>query len=365
MPDTLLDALIGAFARAADYNSHDQVAPAALFIPDAEREWELLAPRLRERVPLLILGNYNPTKWIGPAIWLRCVHARALSEVATADGMPVFYFPNVSLQDLCAVPHYPHVMQPLADLYYRSVVWVRSDGQPWNIPAFLASLGVATRDDETTRKGLRRALPRLAEMELDELRAGAPWKASDLDLLLGFQPGPSLRELILEGESDALEFKATSRWDVERNVPNPEMERLIWKTVAAFLNSYRGGILLIGVSDNGEIHGIEDDFPVFKEKDRDRDGYEQWLYSKLLSQFGRESILNLRIQFHFIKGKHVCQITVKPSHKPVFVEENGVPKFYLRTGNASNPLNIQETVLYSLQRWGNQSLRELPTIHGE
>jgi len=208
------------------------------------------------------------------------------------------------------------------------------------------------RDDAATRKALRRALPRVAEMEVEALREGAPWKAADFDALLGFPVITSLRELILQRESSALEFKATARWDVRENQKNPEMEKLIWKTVAAFLNSYEGGTLLIGVTDDGELFGIQADYPVFKPQDRDRDGYEQWLYSKMLSLFGRDCIPHLRVTFHIFQGKEICQVSVRPSHKPVFVDENGVQKFYVRTGNASNPLNMQEAILYSLQRWG-------------
>jgi len=38
------------------------------------------------------------------------------------------------------------------------------------------------------------------------------------------------------------------------------LETAVLKTIAAFLNSAEGGTLLIGVADDGTIHGIESDY---------------------------------------------------------------------------------------------------------
>jgi len=66
-------------------------------------------------------------------------------------------------------------------------------------------------------------------------------------------------ELINRGESKTLEFKATLRWNLREN---PKDDKAIThsalKTIAAFLNT-SGGDLLIGVSDDGKVTGIEQD----------------------------------------------------------------------------------------------------------
>jgi hypothetical protein len=59
---------------------------------------------------LLILGDYNPEKLIGPAIWLRCVIAGKVEEASSLlekRRMPLLLclfciFPGVSRQDLRA-----------------------------------------------------------------------------------------------------------------------------------------------------------------------------------------------------------------------------------------------------------------------
>ena len=38
------------------------------------------------------------------------------------------------------------------------------------------------------------------------------------------------------------------------------LEGAVLKTVAAFLNSYDGGTLLIGVADDGTVHGLDADY---------------------------------------------------------------------------------------------------------
>jgi hypothetical protein len=68
----------------------------------------------------------------------------------------------------------------------------------------------------------------------------------------------ALRSLIGRGEGDRLEFKSTLRWSLAANKPGKEVEIAWLKTVAAFLNS-EGGILMIGVDDRGEPTGLDAD----------------------------------------------------------------------------------------------------------
>ena len=68
-----------------------------------------------------------------------------------------------------------------------------------------------------------------------------------------------IKSLIEDGEGLLLEFKETLRYDIRKNEMNKEMEKSIMKTIVGFLNA-SGGILLIGVRDNGEIIGLENDY---------------------------------------------------------------------------------------------------------
>jgi ActR/RegA family two-component response regulator len=156
--------------------------------------------------------------------------------------------------------------------------------------------------------------------------------------------------LIRQGESSTLEFKSTARWDIRQGKPNNEMEKSILKTVAAFMNS-DGGTLLIGVDDAGGVLGLASDFATLKRKDRD--GYENFLTSIILDRCGKEYSPLIKISFYDIDGKDICEIVVSPSPKAAFVKEDKVETMYIRAGNTTRPLSGREVLEYSKIRWGS------------
>ena len=158
-----------------------------------------------------------------------------------------------------------------------------------------------------------------------------------------------LQTLILQGESPLLEFKSSFRWDLEQNRINRTLETVILKTLAGYLNSSMGGTLLIGVSDNGEIIGLEKDYQSLKR--HDQDGFEQALITAISTNLGANLCQFVKVLFHVINGKHVCRLIVLPSPHPVFLHQGNIPKFYLRTGGGTRDLNIQEAVEFITHRW--------------
>ncbi|MBD3307394.1 DUF262 domain-containing protein, partial [candidate division KSB3 bacterium] len=64
--------------------------------------------------------------------------------------------------------------------------------------------------------------------------------------------------IISQGENDHIEFKSTLRWNIRARRNDDEIQHSSLKTIAAFLNT-EGGILLIGINDAGEPVGLEDD----------------------------------------------------------------------------------------------------------
>jgi hypothetical protein len=186
---TFIEALIAALERAGRYNKNDQVSPAAILWPDKDRQWEPLLPLLRDRLPLLTLGEYTPEERTGPAYWLRCMLARTLSEDKLPPQVtPIVYLPGVSKQDLRAVESCPKYLQPLAELQYRGVLWVHRNGRDWTIAGFLQTseggLDIPVGADQATKEALKRALLKLAYEPLTRLKKEAPLRAPFLDALL-------------------------------------------------------------------------------------------------------------------------------------------------------------------------------------
>ena len=183
-----LDTLVDAIQRAGRYNKNDQVPPVVVLWTDKDRQWEPLLPLLRERLPLLALGQYNPGELTGPAYWLRCVIARTLPEPQLPEGVtPVIYLPGISKQELRAVEDTPKLIQPLAELQYRGVLWNHKNGRDWNVSGFIQStegLGIEVGTDNTTKEALQRALLKLADEPLARLKKEAPLRAPFFDVLL-------------------------------------------------------------------------------------------------------------------------------------------------------------------------------------
>jgi hypothetical protein len=159
----------------------------------------------------------------------------------------------------------------------------------------------------------------------------------------------SLLPLIAHGEGAKLEFKSTFKWDIRERKSSRQIEEAVLKTLAGFMNA-EGGTLLIGVSDDGEITGLEADYNVLKKKDRD--GFEQAVMTAVATKLGTDACGYLELVFHSVDGKDVCRIIVSPSKRPLYLKEGNETKFYVRTGVSTRWLNIQEAVEYISNRWG-------------
>ena len=157
-----------------------------------------------------------------------------------------------------------------------------------------------------------------------------------------------LKELILIGENEKLEMKSTLRYDLRQNIVNKNLEYVIAKTVSAFLNS-EGGILLIGVDDNGNALGLEKDIETFSKKDID--GFELHLRNIIKKHLGSNFEKHLKITFPIIDEIAICKVKILKSGKPVFANFEGKDSFYVRNGNSSIPKNREEQSEYEKLHW--------------
>lgn len=158
----------------------------------------------------------------------------------------------------------------------------------------------------------------------------------------------SIEELIKLGESVTLEFKSTLQWDVVQGKQATYLRFMVLKTIAAFLNS-AGGTLIIGVEDDGNILGLEKDLKLVPGKDLD--GFEQLLMSLISSHIGAAYASLLRTRFAEIDGKTICAIDVERASEPVYVEDSKGKTFYVRMGNTTQSLSVNEVHSYIQQNW--------------
>jgi len=152
-------------------------------------------------------------------------------------------------------------------------------------------------------------------------------------------------ELIAMGEGFSLEFKTTLRWNVKAARKDPSVEHASLKTVAAFLNS-AGGTLLIGVEDDGSIAGLEADG--FDSHDR----YSLHFWNLVKSSMGQDVSTFIRTSFEESAGGTVFRAQCKPSPRPVFLSQKGSDEeFYIRVGPSSARLSIREALKYISHRF--------------
>jgi hypothetical protein len=161
----------------------------------------------------------------------------------------------------------------------------------------------------------------------------------------------NLIEVIQGGESDQLEFKSSLRWDEEKKIVNPELEYMVIKAISAFSNS-DGGILLIGVSNDGKILGLEGDLNCFKTKG-DNDLYERHIVQLLINAFGaRVAKAIASVKFISFGDKQVCVLKVPSGMEPIFLEKANAEKFFVRVGNSTREITSPgEITAYCIKRF--------------
>jgi len=158
-------------------------------------------------------------------------------------------------------------------------------------------------------------------------------------------------KLISSREGATLEFKSSVRWDYRQNKLNKELEKVIVKTIAGFLN-VNGGKLLIGIDDTGTVLGLRNDYQTLKKKDSD--GFELFITQLISSYIGKEFCLYIHTSFHDINGEDVCLVDVEACPKPAYIHEDQDVRFYIRTGGSTQLLNAKEVTEYVLNRWGKR-----------
>ena len=153
--------------------------------------------------------------------------------------------------------------------------------------------------------------------------------------------GRPLLELIAAGESNVIEFKSTLSCDISTLKVADYISKQCLKTIAAFINS-DGGTLIIGVEDNGNVIGLKHDYCFLGSKRDLRDVFENKLRDMISSNLGKmyASSEYTKIRFEVTNSLDVCIVDVNKSREPVFISPN--KELYIRTGNSSRQLNMEE-----------------------
>jgi len=150
--------------------------------------------------------------------------------------------------------------------------------------------------------------------------------------------------LIAEGENQFTEFKSSLRWNPFKSDKDAAIELASLKTIAGFLNA-NGGVLFIGVKDDGSILGIS------------HDGFENpdkmmlHLTHLITQRLGKEALPDVHISIVNIQNKLVLRVDCDASHQPVFVKNTKEDLFFVRVGNMTQSYGMKDAVAYIKQRF--------------
>jgi Putative DNA-binding domain len=165
-------------------------------------------------------------------------------------------------------------------------------------------------------------------------------------------PKTDLRQDLL-GEGALCEYKASFCFDYHRfekksdlepkYYENEDLQFVVLKTIAAFLNS-SGGKLFVGVNNDGTICGISRDYAYCKSQDVD--GWELKLRDLIKARFYEGDIVNnyVQVEFQVESGEHFCRIAVIPRSRLSFVKTAKDDRYglFIRQGNRTIELAIQD-----------------------
>ncbi len=149
-----------------------------------------------------------------------------------------------------------------------------------------------------------------------------------------------IKLLIKEGENSQVEFKS-------QDVPNEELAI----TIIAFLNGL-GGLILLGVEDDGSITGIEGSV------DTKMNAINQICQNRI-----KPAIIPM-LDAYTIEGHPIMTITVeKGVQKPYYLIKNEKTLFYIRVGTTSRLASPEQiAVLYSVHPMVHYDASPIPDM---
>jgi serine/threonine protein kinase len=178
--------------------------------------------------------------------------------------------------------------------------------------------------------------------------------AEVIELLKGIHLARTdIQRLLTSDESARHEFKASLRVPIDPAKPGDKrtvgelgraLEREVIETLAAFLNT-DGGTLIIGVTDDRKIVGIEVDYPRVKGS---RDGWRQTFDHLVTHELGGEVMKCIDLQLEPWHNRTIAVIRCMPREEPTWIGD----ELYVRYTASTEKLSTRHAVAWWRQRWG-------------
>jgi len=162
---------------------------------------------------------------------------------------------------------------------------------------------------------------------------------------------PGIVKLISNGESSKLEFKSSLRKNLKTGSrKDSNVQKAALKEIVGFLNS-DGGDLLIGVTDSGEIVGIEVDEFLDPKGSLDKDKYMLHLTDLIRTRIDSSIAATIKLEFYSVNGKHVLQVTCPASRDQIYYLDGD---FYIRMASQTVKLEGRDLINHISQNTGKK-----------
>ena len=150
--------------------------------------------------------------------------------------------------------------------------------------------------------------------------------------------------LIEQGENEYVEFKSTMRYNLYTKKFDKEIEHAALKTVAGFLNS-AGGTLLIGVDDDKNVLGLDND--KFQDDDKTMLHFTKLVEDRIGMQYA--GYLNTSVEE--INGGKVLRVDINSSKTPAYLTHGNNEILYVRSGPSTAQMKVSEIYDYVNSRF--------------
>lgn len=151
--------------------------------------------------------------------------------------------------------------------------------------------------------------------------------------------------LIRKGESKWVEFKETLTLNVKEQKRDKRITESALKTIVAFLNT-EGGVLIVGVSDNKIVTGLESEIDNIDNKNIDK--FLLRFKNHIKDKIGEDFYKYIEYRIIEVKDKKVLFIDCKQSNDPCFLCDSD---FYIRTNPATDKLTGRKLGKYIRQHF--------------
>lgn len=206
------------------------------------------------------------------------------------------------------------------------------------------------RDDVT--QALRDLVLSLLAPGREKRPASAAEVADRLEKIAATQAG--IEQLLKSDESVTLEFKSTLRTPVGPRLPadtrtdlqlRPVLEFAVLRSLAAFQNT-DGGTLIIGVSDDRRLIGIEADYPRLKGS---RDAWRLSFDNLVSAHLGKDAMSCINLELQPWNGRTIAIVRCSRRKKgPTWIGD----ELWVRRTASTQKLSTKEAVAWCRERWG-------------